>query len=270
MKKVIIIYFSGTGNTYFACRVLSTMLAEAGCSARMKSIEEIPDGDHSFLSDADVAVFAYPIYGSDMPANMMRFMRNLPERKKPLMAAVMCTQAIFSGDGDTFMGEYLNRKGYRVFRTLQVNICSNLAIPVFNQILKPLFGKELNRKKRRASLKIRKFAEGISKGTAGITKMDPLFIAGGIAQRAMFRISKPESYFKLEVDDTTCTRCALCIKNCPESNIQMSEGRVLINDKCIFCMRCFNICPSYSINLGQATKDSKTYRRFLSEKSILK
>jgi len=222
------------------------------------------------IEGKDALVLAFPVYGSDIPGNMMRFIKNLPKQKKLIQTSTLCTQALFSGDTDIFMGGYLRKKGYVLSQNLQLSICSNLPIPIFNELLKPLYGKDLENKKKSLLPKIRAFARDIVENNHRIRKLDPSFIFGGMLQRYLFRISKAETYFKFTVVENKCIKCGLCVNNCPVKNIELSKDAIVFHNECICCMRCFNICPVYAINLGQSTKNTKTYRRFLSEKSILK
>ncbi len=74
-----------------------------------------------------------------------------------------------------------------------------------------------------------------------------------------------------EWDDKKCTRCKLCIDNCPNEAIYLKDNKIIINDHaCKYCMHCVNICPQKAITI-----DQRGYRYFqrgmaLTTKSVLK
>lgn len=49
-----------------------------------------------------------------------------------------------------------------------------------------------------------------------------------------------------------CTRCGLCSRSCPMSNISMSPMPVW-GKQCAFCLRCYHICPAKAVAYGKTT-----------------
>lgn len=49
----------------------------------------------------------------------------------------------------------------------------------------------------------------------------------------------------LQLDQSKCVKCKLCIRTCPASAI--SEGFVIDNAKCLKCNSCLEICPKKAI-----------------------
>ena len=46
----------------------------------------------------------------------------------------------------------------------------------------------------------------------------------------------------------SCTQCGLCVRECPEKNIRMTEeGKIRFGFKCLMCMRCIYNCPVNAI-----------------------
>jgi len=64
--------------------------------------------------------------------------------------------------------------------------------------------------------------------------------------------------FKIEEG---CTRCEVCVKVCPVSNVKMLDGGIEFSDKCIACLACTNNCPTNSIRM----KSEKSKTRFRNE-----
>lgn len=64
--------------------------------------------------------------------------------------------------------------------------------------------------------------------------------------------------FKIE---KSCTKCEVCVKVCPVSNIKMVEGRLEFSDRCIACFACTHNCPTNSIRMS----NEKSKTRFRNE-----
>jgi ferredoxin len=54
--------------------------------------------------------------------------------------------------------------------------------------------------------------------------------------------------FKLETDESKCTRCGLCVKECPVQNILLTDLPLHLG-KCEFCMHCGAVCPNGAIRI---------------------
>jgi ferredoxin len=74
---------------------------------------------------------------------------------------------------------------------------------------------------------------------------------------------KTPNKFKIE---ESCTKCEVCVKVCPVSNIKMVEGKLEFSDRCIACFACTHNCPTNSIRFS--SEKSKT--RFRNENIDLK
>lgn len=81
----------------------------------------------------------------------------------------------------------------------------------------------------------------------------------------MYLILSPEDYiensfvtgYKAKLDQTTCTKCGLCIEKCRFGAISMVEGDVIISDtSCDGCKLCSRLCPTQSITMIPSDKSS--------------
>jgi hypothetical protein len=87
----------------------------------------------TYLQEAELPVFAYPVYGSDIPDPMKAFFRRLPDKAKhndepSIMAAVFCTQWLFPGDGAALADEELLPHGMRAAWTAHIPMPNNICI----------------------------------------------------------------------------------------------------------------------------------------------
>jgi ferredoxin-type protein NapH len=62
----------------------------------------------------------------------------------------------------------------------------------------------------------------------------------------VFKLSSRFSLLKIEGDQTSCTGCGTCSKNCPmDIDIQeyVKRGERVLSTECIFCLTCTTVCP---------------------------
>lgn len=72
----------------------------------------------------------------------------------------------------------------------------------------------------------------------------------------------PRLPFKFEIDAELCTRCGLCVADCPMRIISQTDGEVPSvkpekEAQCIHCQHCLAVCPSAALSIdGKRPEDS--------------
>ncbi len=102
---MIILYFSGTGNSRYIANLFSQKTG-----AKSHSIEAKIDFKN-IIKENDTIAFCYPIYGSCVPRIMREFVSRNIELLKDKKLIIFCTQLMFSGDGARIFTDLLP-KGY--------------------------------------------------------------------------------------------------------------------------------------------------------------
>ena len=100
---MIMLYFSGTGNSKYIAELFSKNM-NAACF----SIED----DYDFtalLASEEIIGFCYPIYGSRVPRIMREFIFAYTDSLKGKKLLIFCTQMYFSGDGARAFTDILPR-----------------------------------------------------------------------------------------------------------------------------------------------------------------
>lgn len=258
MKTLTAFYFSGTGNTRYVCDHLVSSMDRSSWKTQSRSIVGLTGKDRDqFLTDSDVIVLAYPIYGSDMPENMRNFIWNLPEGKGT-QVAVLCTQMLFSGDGASILFRTLKKKGYVQRWSWQVNMPNNLCIK--GSPLKQSADYEVHEKTKLAAArtKIDRIVRDIEQNRRRIGDHSILHFLLGMTQRPASRLFMTSSFQNgLDVDPLKCVSCGKCVRNCPEQTISMDNERIefIDRDRCLTCFRCLNFCPASAITYRGAVKE---------------
>jgi len=246
--KVKIIYFSGTGNTKAVAQTYDKYLSEAGHSVSTQSIEE-----HVVIKDIDLLIIGGPIYAGNMPDELINWVRkNVPKTDKT-KAVVFSTSAVLGNAfGVLSIGKKLTKKGYQVIDKPTLIMPRNFYVgkydptPVKEQ--KEQFYKMLELVKE-SVVNINPNASINFKSSIGIDLMADLF-------RMMAK--KMGKNFKI---NEGCIDCGICEKNCPKSNIDLSNKSYL--NKCILCTRCIHNCPVNVISYKGKIIEQYTAKKIL-------
>jgi len=110
-----------------------------------------------------------------------------------------------------------------------------------------------------ATAKIQKLASKISNRKRMID-VGMYFFVGPFRKKMAKMVEN--GFNKLSIDAETCTKCMLCVNNCPVGAIVSKEGKLIITSKCVACMRCYNNCPTFSVLHGGQFADPGKYKRY--------
>lgn len=70
-----------------------------------------------------------------------------------------------------------------------------------------------------------------------------------ISMKGMLTMIDEYRESQLSVNDKWCKGCGICVQYCPKKVLEISHGKVRINDlkECIRCRLCEQRCPDYAI-----------------------
>lgn len=251
---MIILYFSGTGNSKFIANEFSRHMA---CKAY--SIEEEIDFN-ALLIEHETIAFCYPIYGSCVPKIFREFVESHLNALRDKKLIILSTQYLFSGDGARVFTDLLKEIPYKVIYAEHFNMPNNIC----NFFLFPIANDEKISKQLSKNLaKLNRVSEDIKHQVTRTRGFNPLSkFLGFISQRAYFPAGEKRAIKDVRIQDT-CIHCGICITKCPTKNLYESDGRISGLGKCTLCYRCVNLCPKKAITVLIHAKVSKQYRYFL-------
>ncbi len=237
MNRIGIYVFSGTGNTLRCARVLKKALEDLSISAYLA---EIGTGQET-AGERDL-VLGYPVHGFNPPADMLRFCRTLPETGGRVWLLKTSGEALRLNEASSDqMVRILKRKGYRVMGEFHYLMPYNMVFRHSDEIASLMW--------KTAQDRIPEAARQIAEGTGTMPRP-------GLPSRVMSGICRIEHGFYpvngrlFRVVRTRCTGCGLCVRDCPEQNIRLSEGRISFGGRCTECARCSFRCPKDAIRIG--------------------
>jgi menaquinone-dependent protoporphyrinogen IX oxidase len=245
MPSAALHYFSGTGNTHRAIKIVEEKLKSTGFSV---DVYRIAEGLVPVADSYDLHVFAYPVYALDMPAIMLRYMRKLPPGKS--RAAVI---AIFGDlklehplNGDdgyaaAHAANVLRSKGYDVVFTGAVGYPHSITIGINPPVREDQEAIRARSDKIIDAMADQIIGNGRSYRRTGI--LNPVFASFGLMYRSIGR----RALGKLYVADDHCVGCGKCVRVCPAGAIGLIGKVPRWNFKCEGCQRCINSCPHRAI-----------------------
>ncbi|WP_315120787.1 EFR1 family ferrodoxin [uncultured Clostridium sp.] len=262
MKKMIIYYFSGTGNTWWIANALQQQLTEQNHQVESYSIETLtPKNVVEQVKDANHIILGFPVYGSTAPKLMLNFIHQFPSATNDQSVSIFATQALASGDTAYHIGKMLIQKDYNLKQTMHFRMMNNFHIPEF-RFYRPKNDYRVDKLKQKSLPKVKKLALAITNNQEHIIGKNILDYLLGNFQRshidkAIDRISK-----EFKIEPTHCINCGKCERICPTQNIKECGDTYEFRDNCILCLRCYSQCPKSAILIGEGTKNEVKYPRY--------
>lgn len=254
---MLVLYFSGTGNTRFCAEKFAEYY---GGNTELCSIEDAEAADKTTRHKS--IVLAYPSYFSCLPKIVSDFLENHKSYFAEKKVFLLVTMALFCGDGSGCAARPLRIYGAHVVGGIHVRMPSNIAD---DKQLK--YSHEKNQMMiATAERKIEIAAKRVREGHAprvglGIGSR----VAGLFVQRLWFGARTRSYSDQLKVHEEQCIGCGLCTDICPMDNLILLEGKAISKDQCTLCYRCVNSCPKKAITLlgkqiyGQHKIENYTY-----------
>ena len=236
----LIFWFSGTGNSLYAAKRLSSELggvplAQIACDAAVA-----PVGG----AGAKVG-FVFPSYYGNLPRMVRSFVEKLEILPETYIFAIVTMGAV--GQGSVYQFEKaLAAKGLKLSYGRGVNMPGNYVV-MYNPADPASFGKSME--KIRA--KISECAADISAGKQNVKKI-------AFSTNKLYKnVNKLDSgYFA----GAACKSCGLCVKICPAKNIILDGGRPKWQRRCEQCVACISWCPNKAVEYGVRTQKRRRYR----------
>ncbi len=235
------VYFSGTGNSKYC---LEKFIEEYNNGAKIFSIED--DNILEKICYEKEIIISYPIQYSNIPKILSDFIdnnKNIWENKKIF---IICTMALFSGDGAGVLARKLKKYGSTIIGGLHLkmpdSICDEpLLKRNFDKNKKLILNTEQKIKKSAYNLRCKKSSKD---GIGVICRL-----IGFFGQRLYFGYKTKSYSDKLKINKNKCINCGKCIRLCPMKNIYIYKEKAKSNDRCTMCYRCVNECPQKAITL---------------------
>lgn len=250
-SKLLIYYFSGTGNSANVAHWVAQVANEKGISTETVNIAHIDRLNIQAPDDSTLIAFSSPVHGFNYPPVTLAFIRRFPKGKNPVLllntrAGMLIGKWItpgLSGIAFYFSALILALKGYKIKAMFPVDMPSNW-ISVHPGLNKRTVEYLHERNKER----VFKFAKRVLNGKSDFRSMREIIqdiLISPIALLYYFagRFFLAKTYYA----SANCSNCDLCIKQCPVKAIKTVDNRPFWTYKCESCMHCMSYCPHRAI-----------------------
>lgn len=238
--RVIICYFSGTGNTKKVVTYYSETLTNMGHEVALKNMEEPFDLD---LEGYDLIGFAYPIHAFNAPKIVLDFAKKIKKQKTKTKYFILKSSGeplSLNNISSYKLRSILRRRNFYLTNEYHYVMPYNMIFRHTDEMAYRMW--------ETAKQVIPIDCKQILDGEVSKLKYIPLghFLAW------VFRIEHWGGRFngrKYKVNDE-CIKCQLCVLKCPAKNISIKNGEFHFGNKCLMCMRCSFFCPKNAIKIG--------------------
>lgn len=245
MDKNLYLYFSGTGNTYYAMKRLASLYESQDYD--LISIETNNVDFSQLIKQARMIFIAYPIHESMIPFIMKDFLVNHKDDFKGKAISTLVTQMFFSGDGGALAYRLLKTSQVKLIHSIHINMPNNITDVSF---LRPKSFSNSQHIIQKADRMINDMVERMKSGQRiGMGRRFYSRFLAFILQRFYAYYFYPKMRNKLKINHDTCILCEQCVKACPSQSLHIENHRLRAEPTCTVCYRCINLCPSKSLSM---------------------
>jgi NAD-dependent dihydropyrimidine dehydrogenase PreA subunit len=237
MKRILLIVFSGTGNTLLVAGMIRDEFLKAGFAV---DILDITGHDAADAAAYDLIGLGYPIYAFNTPIAFLRYVKRLALKDKKVFIFKSSGEPTFPNNGSSY--SLLNiLKGCEIFGDYHFLMPYNIITRFPDNLAKQMY---LVAKKQSGVL-----AANVRAGKASFVRIT---LINRIIS-FLFRIQRPGagingSFYR--VNKKKCHLCLRCVRDCPAGNIRLVNDKLRFGFRCQMCMRCSFYCPVDAIGIG--------------------
>jgi ferredoxin len=258
-KNLLIVYYSGTGNSKRVSEWISMKAKEKGLSCYVYSYREFISNPLPEIEGETLIGFCSATHGFNLPHSFIKLILRFNILKDSDVFIVntragMKLSKLFlpglSGITQFLPAIILKLKGYRIVGMRPVDLPSN-----WISLHPGLKEKVVISIRERWQRKISEFTEKIF---AGKRVYLPAFISlpfdMAVAPIAIgYYLAGRFMLAKTFIATDKCNNCGLCIQQCPTKSIKLIDKRPFWKLTCESCMHCMNYCPERAIETSHIT-----------------
>lgn len=242
MKKAVLYYFSGTGNTKLIAELIVSTLKDRAYTPVLVNIEdnEIP-GEHL---DAELIGLITPIYAFGLPKNVEDFVSSLPRSKKQKAFSVF-TDAGCSGVAVLQVKYYFGRKNYNLLSATSLNMPDTWIL-----VMDSPSQADVDKAYDKAKTDVTCLFQNIESKNKRFSSLNVfLYVLLWVIYRLFYYIGRHTSGKAFTTNDK-CTLCKKCANKCPSKTIKVKKSKLYWSWNCYQCFRCINTCPHNAVEIS--------------------
>lgn len=229
----MIIYFSGTGNSYSVAKKLSEKLDDT--IVPMKNATN--DGYENIT-------FVFPTYCFDVPPVVRQFIEEMDINSNQKVMGISVSGGN-NGNSEYTFNQLIEKKGIKVKKFLNVAMTDNSAPAISNV--------KIDYKEVNLNEILDRFLN------IEYTNLSKKKSSYRLSEKLLFnKVSK--RVLKKKVDLDKCVGCGKCATICPNHNIELNNKRAVIGSDCTECYGCIHWCPNQAIHMIRRLEKANQYK----------
>jgi ferredoxin len=250
-KKMIVYYFSGTGNSENVALWMADIANEMEIEVNLINIAKTERRHIESPDSCALVAFVSPIHGFNYPPVMLNFLLHFPKGQNKVLlmntrAGMLIGKWItpgLTGIAFYFAALILKLKGYSIRSMFPVDLPSN-----WISVHPGLNERTVKYLHERNQEKVYRFARKVLVGGSdyrGVREIiqDTLIAPISLGYYFIGRFFFAKTYYA----SADCNNCDLCIKDCPVKAIKKVDNRPFWTFNCESCMHCMSNCPMRAI-----------------------
>ncbi|MBR2867732.1 MAG: EFR1 family ferrodoxin [Clostridia bacterium] len=244
----MILYFSGTGNSAYIAKRISTLTGEK----TLDLFDRIRNKNYSPVESDSPFIICAPTYSWRIPHILREYLEKTPLTGNGKIYFLMtCGDDI--GNAEKYLKKLCKKiekeyMGCEYFR-MPENYIAMFTAPNDEQALRII---------AKSKKKIEESADIISSGkkfpTVKVNTVGRL--KSGIVNTAFYAFCVKSKKFYAK---DSCISCGKCEKVCPLSNISIADGKPVWGKNCTHCMACICKCPTQAVEYGKISEGKNRY-----------
>lgn len=239
----MIFYFSGTGNSLYVAKELSTQL-----DCEMIDMSADRNEKHEFhLKENEPVGFVFPVYYYTLNDVVYDYIRNLTITGNGYSFAVITCGGSIGGTGALLRSE-LQKRDIKLDNAYPLKMPDN-AVFYYDVVNKEQAKAAIEESEK----KLKEIIGQIKEKKTG----NPSLKLVAKAMRPVYHMMASTKRFAVTEQ---CIHCGKCEKNCPDKAIKMKDGvPEWKKSSCVMCSACINRCPVQAIQYGKRTVKRNRY-----------
>ncbi len=243
-KKMKILYYTGTGNSYLAAK-------DVGIALNTEKPERL---NRNYLNnnkkiDSEKLVIVFPLYYGGLPGMVLEFFKKIDTTDVKEVIAII-TRGDSYGIVDRQIIPFIQDKLKGLY---YITMPSNYVI-----LYNTLENEESINILKIYKFEIKKIIDRIVDNNHKVDQTIDLYRILGRLFQLFFRFKLKSTDKRFHVTDK-CNNCDICSKVCTNNNITLENKKPLWNGKCEECMACIHLCPQRAIQYGRGTYSRRRY-----------
>jgi ferredoxin len=254
MKKALLRYFTGTGNSLKVMNICKDKLKDKGYETVISSIlEENKINENEF----EIFGFCFPVFALGLPRIVYKYLAGMNELEFHKKTFLLVTGGDKDNNGWALSDgiSMLNIKGYDTAYTDLITMPNNWSYEHMNS------KEETDELFKHADDKITVIIDDFINGKTYYKPFN-FYKFGKIRSKIIYELFKNlgiKRLWKIFRINDNCIGCGLCERICPTKSIMLIDRKPVWKNTCEQCTRCINFCPQNAISLLGMKKDKIQY-----------